>query len=132
MSEKNEQATATQKAQTPSQSTPSPGFATSGVGRTSQRGTTPPGKPVAGKQERFIITPRRTAGIMYPIGLQPLTLDYVEQALRSGRLSARGLQRVRRVALTLADLWGCSGPLGSDQVSLALSLRADAVGFGRG
>ncbi len=56
----------------------------------------------------------------------------VEQALRSGRLSARGLQRVRRVALTLADLWGRSGPLGSDQVSLALSLRADPVGFGRG
>ena len=56
----------------------------------------------------------------------------VEQALRSGRLSARGLQRVRRVALTLADLWGCDGALGSDQVSLALSLRADPVGLSRG
>lgn len=56
----------------------------------------------------------------------------VEQALRSGRLSARGLQRVRRVALTLSDLWGLGVPLQSDQVSLALSLRAEPVGLGRG
>ena len=56
----------------------------------------------------------------------------VEQALRSGRLSARGLQRVRRVALTLSDLWGLGPPLQSDQVSLALSLRAEPVGLGRG
>lgn len=54
----------------------------------------------------------------------------VEQALRSGRLSARGLQRIRRVALTLADLQGRSAPLESDQVSLALSLRAEPVGLG--
>ena len=56
----------------------------------------------------------------------------VEQVLRSGRLSARGLQRVRRVALTLSDLWGLGAPLQSDQVSLALSLRAEPVGLGRG
>ncbi len=56
----------------------------------------------------------------------------VEQALRSGRLSARGLQRVRRVALTLADLWGRHGPLGSDQIALALSLRAEPAAFCRG
>lgn len=56
----------------------------------------------------------------------------VEQALRTGRLSARGLQRIRRVALTIADLWGQAPPLGSDHVSLALGLRVDPVGFGRG
>lgn len=56
----------------------------------------------------------------------------VEQALRTGRLSARGLQRIRRVALTIADLWNQPPPLGSDHVSLALGLRVDPVGFGRG
>ncbi|MFN0088814.1 MAG: YifB family Mg chelatase-like AAA ATPase [Acidimicrobiales bacterium] len=47
--------------------------------------------------------------------------------LGEGRLSARGLERVRRVALTLADLAERSGPLGDEDVALALSLRS-AVG----
>ncbi len=45
-------------------------------------------------------------------------------ALGRGRLSARGLHRVRRVARTIADLAGREGPLGADDVSLALALRA--------
>lgn len=49
----------------------------------------------------------------------------VEAALRSGRLSARGYDRVRRVARTLADLGGVDGDLQADQVALALSLRAE-------
>lgn len=49
----------------------------------------------------------------------------VEAALRSGRLSARGYDRVRRVARTLADLAGLGGDLQADQVALALSLRAE-------
>ncbi|MDQ3354699.1 MAG: YifB family Mg chelatase-like AAA ATPase [Actinomycetota bacterium] len=57
-------------------------------------------------------------------------LDYdaaamLESGLRSGTLSARGLQRVRRVARTLADLGGREGPLGEGDVCLALQLRAE-------
>jgi magnesium chelatase family protein len=104
-----------------------------------------PGECSAAVADRVATARERaqTRGVWANAELSPAQLDglapmsdgatlIVEQALRSGRLSARGLQRVRRVALTLADLWGCSGPLGSDQVSLALSLRADPVGFSRG
>ncbi|QXC62614.1 YifB family Mg chelatase-like AAA ATPase [Aquihabitans sp. G128] len=48
--------------------------------------------------------------------------------LGSGRLSARGLTRVKRVALTLADLDGHDGPLTAGHVGTALQLRADVVG----
>jgi magnesium chelatase family protein len=47
------------------------------------------------------------------------------EALRSGRLSARGLHRVRRVARTVADLDGAPHELGLRHVALALSLRVD-------
>ena len=49
--------------------------------------------------------------------------DLLEVALRSGRLSARGLKGVRTVALTIADLQGGSDILNADHVALALSLR---------
>jgi magnesium chelatase family protein len=49
----------------------------------------------------------------------------VEDSLRRGRLTARGLDRVRRVARTIADLRGDGEVLGAEHVSLALSLRAD-------
>ncbi len=49
----------------------------------------------------------------------------LERALRSGSLSARGLARVRRVARTLADLAEREGPLGEEDVCLALQLRAE-------
>lgn len=48
----------------------------------------------------------------------------VERALRAGRLTGRGLGGVRRVALTIADLFGHTPPLTPHHVSLALTLRA--------
>jgi magnesium chelatase family protein len=52
----------------------------------------------------------------------------LEGALRSGRLSARGLHRVRRVARTIADLQGVPHELGPGHVATALSLRVDPPG----
>ena len=49
----------------------------------------------------------------------------LEYRLRAGLLSARGLHRVRRVARTVADLAGATGPVSDEHVCLALSLRAD-------
>ena len=57
--------------------------------------------------------------------LQPAARRLLETRLRQGRLSARGLHRVRRVARTLADLVGRDGPLTVDDVCSALALRAD-------
>ncbi|MDP9420073.1 MAG: ATP-binding protein, partial [Actinomycetota bacterium] len=54
----------------------------------------------------------------------------LERALRSGSLSARGLARVRRVARTLADLAEREGPLGEEDVCLALQLRAEPERLG--
>jgi magnesium chelatase family protein len=53
--------------------------------------------------------------------------DVLAQALQSGRLSARGLHRVRRVARTVADLQQHEGPVTAAHVAIALSLRADAA-----
>ncbi len=52
------------------------------------------------------------------------------KALSSGRLSARGLSRVRRVALTIADLGGHRGPLLVHHVAAAMALRVDVAGVG--
>ena len=60
--------------------------------------------------------------------LAPDARDLLATVLRTGRLSARGLTRVRRVALTLADLSGHEGPLSAGQVGTALQLRADVAG----
>jgi magnesium chelatase family protein len=50
----------------------------------------------------------------------------IEHRLRSGRLSARGLHRVTRVARTLADLDGDdSAVLDERHVAAALELRTD-------
>ncbi|HEV2809561.1 MAG TPA: ATP-binding protein [Acidimicrobiales bacterium] len=54
----------------------------------------------------------------------------LESGLRSGTLSARGLQRVRRVARTIADLADRDGPLGEEEVCLALQLRAEPERLG--
>jgi magnesium chelatase family protein len=48
----------------------------------------------------------------------------LDTALRDGRLTGRGLHRVRRVARTAADLDGCEGPVGVAHVALGLGLRA--------
>jgi magnesium chelatase family protein len=49
----------------------------------------------------------------------------LEVRLRQGRLSARGLHRVRRVARTLADLAGRGGPVNTEDIYGALALRAE-------
>jgi magnesium chelatase family protein len=48
----------------------------------------------------------------------------LERRLREGRLSARGLDRVRRVALTVADLAGEEPPLREEHILVALALRS--------
>lgn len=55
----------------------------------------------------------------------------LDAALRQGRLTARGLARVRRVARTIADLDGIASdaPLGAEPVALAMTLRADASSY---
>ncbi len=62
--------------------------------------------------------------------LSPPAAALLESGLRAGNLSARGLQRVRRVARTLADLGGRDGPLGEGDVCLALQLRAEPEHLG--
>jgi magnesium chelatase family protein len=57
--------------------------------------------------------------------LAPEAATLLEEALRSGRLSARGLHRVRRVARTIADLQGAPDQVGAAHVAMALSLRVD-------
>jgi magnesium chelatase family protein len=54
--------------------------------------------------------------------LAPESLEGAEQALHSGVLTARGLDRVLRVAWTLADLAGSNRP-GRAEVDTALSFR---------
>jgi magnesium chelatase family protein len=49
----------------------------------------------------------------------------LEARLRQGRLSARGLHRIRRIARTLADLAGRRGPIEEEDVCAALLLRTD-------
>jgi magnesium chelatase family protein len=60
--------------------------------------------------------------------LAPLTAEaaaFLERTLRAGLLSARGLRRIRCVALTLQDLNGQDPPLDLASVSLALHLRVE-------
>ena len=47
----------------------------------------------------------------------------LERHLRIGRLSARGLHRVRRLARTVADLDGAGATVGASHVAEALFLR---------
>jgi magnesium chelatase family protein len=49
----------------------------------------------------------------------------LETRLRQGRLSARGVHRVRRVARTIADLSGHEGDVGEEDVLAALALRCE-------
>lgn len=51
--------------------------------------------------------------------------DYLETALRSGLLSARGLKRVRCVALTIQDLADEPVPIVVRSISLAMQLRVE-------
>jgi len=62
------------------------------------------------------------------VPLQPEARRLLETRLRQGRLSARGLHRVRRVARTVADLTGQEGDVRVDDVYAALALRTDVFG----
>lgn len=57
--------------------------------------------------------------------LDPVARRVLETRLRQGRLSARGMHRVRRVALTVADLADRQGPICAEHLHTALALRAD-------
>jgi magnesium chelatase family protein len=88
---------------------------------------------------RRVATARRLAaarGVAFNAALPASRLDVhaplardarrlLEARMRQGRLSARGLHRVRRVARTLADLAGRDSPVDLDDVHAALVLRAD-------
>jgi magnesium chelatase family protein len=102
-----------------------------------------PGEPSCEVAARVAAARRRAAerGVAANAALPAPALDAVapldrpaalllEDRLRRGVLSARGLHRVRRVALTLADLAGRGTPLGEEDVCLALSLRAEPVALG--
>jgi magnesium chelatase family protein len=62
--------------------------------------------------------------------LNPGAMRILDVALRTGSLSGRGLHRVRRVARTLADLFGRDGPVTEEDVGLALQLRAAPEAYG--
>ncbi len=59
--------------------------------------------------------------------LEPAARKLLETRVRQGRLSARGLHRVRRVARTVADLSGWDGPVREVDVFSALALRAPVL-----
>jgi len=64
----------------------------------------------------------------------PLTHDarrLLIDVLDDGRLSGRGLHRVRCVSRTLADLQGHEGPILEQHISLALGLRVRPAAFQR-
>ena len=59
--------------------------------------------------------------------LDPEARSLFSHAIAEGRLTARGFQRVRRVALTLADLAGQAPPLTGGIVAQALFMRTEPV-----
>lgn len=100
--------------------------------------TGPRGETSASVAER-VVKARRLArareiacNAMIPSGwldqLAPLSVEAVEllsRKIQAGSLNARGLHRVRRVARTIADLDGWTGPLQTNHVGLALQLRPE-------
>jgi magnesium chelatase family protein len=97
-----------------------------------------PGEPSRQVAERVRVARELAAerGVRCNAALSPSQLDavapltaearrLVEAALTRHRLSARGLQRVRRVARTIADLDGRDGPLDEEAVSTAMHLRVE-------
>ena len=59
----------------------------------------------------------------------PEAVDVLSAAIRTGRLSARGADRVLRVAWSLVDLDGLDRP-GIDHVGRALTLRTGGIDDG--
>ena len=101
-----------------------------------------PGEPSSTVRERVIEVRGRAAhrGAPCNAALRPDQLDDVaplsagasrllEDSLRAGTLTGRGLHRIRRLALTLADREGHPGELTAEHVALALALRSTPVAF---
>ena len=61
----------------------------------------------------------------------PEAAALAERAVASGQLSARGLQRIRCVGLTICDLEGREPPLRGADLALALQLRNNPVSLDR-
>ena len=57
--------------------------------------------------------------------LTELAVEVLREELTKGGISARGVQRVRRVALTMADLAGTDTPIDADGIRAAMNLRAE-------
>ena len=57
--------------------------------------------------------------------LSPEARRLLERRLQAGSITARGLDRLRRVALTIADLAGDEPPLGAEHLAAALELRVE-------
>ncbi|HUR49050.1 MAG TPA: YifB family Mg chelatase-like AAA ATPase [Acidimicrobiales bacterium] len=68
------------------------------------------------------IPPARLPQVVDP---EPPARRLLQQTLKSGSLSGRGLHRVQRVARTLADLEGVDGRVQEHHISLALQLRLE-------
>ena len=97
----------------------------------------PPGEPSDLVRQRVQAARERAAGrgVRCNAALPSDRLDEVakldagasvilEHKLRSGALTARGADRIRRVARTIADL-ADSGPVGAEHFCAAIELRAD-------
>jgi magnesium chelatase family protein len=98
----------------------------------------PPGEASAAVAERVAEVRRRAVGRGVETNARldgdaldrwaPLTDEagaFLERSLRAGRLSPRGLRRVRSVALTVQDLRGQPPPVDLAAVSLASHLRIE-------
>jgi magnesium chelatase family protein len=98
----------------------------------------PPGECTAEVRRRVQVARRRALerGVAANVELRGSRLEevarfdpdarrLVERALDAGRLSGRGLARMRAVGLTIDDLRGGDGTLDGDVVSEALALRAE-------
>ncbi|MCY3786160.1 MAG: YifB family Mg chelatase-like AAA ATPase [bacterium] len=103
-----------------------------------------PGEPTAAVRERVTEARRRAAhrgvrcnsllgssALEAEAPLAPEAARLAERAVASGQLSARGLQRVRSVGLTVCDLDGRPPPLRGPDVALALQLRNNPVWLDR-
>ena len=103
-----------------------------------------PGESTASVRARVLDARRRAAdrGVACNAAIPAHRLDDVaplsaaaaarlRRELELGRLSGRGLHRVRRVARTLADIAGAGDVIDEATVSLALNLRVDMSNVGR-
>lgn len=97
----------------------------------------PPGEGSAAVADRVVVARRRAlargvranrhlgAAAVEALPVSPAARSLLHDAVDSGRLSGRGLRRVKVVALTLDDLREGGGVLDSDVIAQALALRAD-------